>query len=115
MNRWVICKVRPGRKQPIVDVLKNYATPRLSSESFDGGTEFSKHLRDRTEPKGASTVLIGVSCEMKCEEMTIMWVNKHVMESVRKVNQSNPSVLRNGISNDLRSVHTKFVYHKKLV
>ena len=44
-----------------------------------------------------------------------MWVNEQVMESIREVNRSSPSVWRNGISNDLRSVHTKFVYKEKLI
>ena len=72
-------------------------------------------MRNWTEPERASTVLVGVSCEVKSKEKTIMWVNEQEMESIREVNRSNQSVWRNGISNDLRSVHTKFVYNEKLI
>ena len=104
-----------GRKQPVVNILKNDAPPSLSGKNFDGRAEFSKHLRNRTEPEWASTVLISVSCEVKREELTIVWLYEQVMQGVGEVNRSNPSVWRNGVSNGLRSVHTKFMYNEKRI
>ena len=73
-------------KQPVINLLKHYALPSLASKSREWESDFRKDIRYKTQRKRARTVLIGVSCDIKSEEVTIKQTNEQMMTNVQEVN-----------------------------